>query len=559
MKIKTVSMAAPVIMVLLILTVGALGFYGSHLVRTVTVNNHASAISRNAIRLDMETNRSQVLQALQHNPGFAWSRLHDHPLTVHFDTIDTVSARLANRWEEYLASITDAEERRLAQEWFTASEGLGLEPVRAALADLRSGRWDDAEDVLIKHINPRYRAGDAAMHELSKLADSHAREAEERLGTMQARIAFASGAVLVMGTALGTAVALVLVTAVVRPLREAVTVAERVADGDLTGSIDSRGNNEIGQLLAALGKMRSSLAAIVSEVHTGTDMIASASRQIAAGNLDLSERTSGQASSLEQTASSMEQLTSTVGQNAENARQARRLAVSASEVASRGGAVVADVVQTMGSISESSKKIADITGVIDGIAFQTNILALNAAVEAARAGEQGRGFAVVASEVRNLAQRSAQAAREIKELIGDSAGKVDSGARLVDQAGATMQEIVSSVQRVTDIMAEISTASEEQTAGLGQINQAIGHMDSITQQNVALVEEAAAAADALQEQAGRLASTVSVFRTDARQPVATPPAPTPAAASRPGARAPARLARPATVASADASDGWVAY
>jgi methyl-accepting chemotaxis protein len=548
-KIKTVSMAAPIVMVLLILIVGALGFYSSHLVRTVTVNNHASAISRTAIRLDMETNRSQILQALQHNPDFAWSRLHDHPLTVHFNTIDTVSARLGKRWEQYLASITDAEERRLAQDWFTASEGLGLEPVKAAAAAIRTGRWDDAEDTLIKRINPRYRVGDTAMHELSTLADSHAQQAEERLSTMQTRIAYASAIVLVVGTVLGTAVALVLMSAVVRPLSEAVAVAGRVADGDLTGTIDSRGSNEIGQLLAALDKMRGSLASIVSEVHTGTDLIASAARQIAAGNLDLSERTSGQASSLEQTAASMEQLTGTVGQNTENARQARRLAVSASEVASRGGAVVADVVLTMGSISESSKKIADITGVIDGIAFQTNILALNAAVEAARAGEQGRGFAVVASEVRNLAQRSAQAAREIKELIGDSVGKVDSGARLVDQAGATMQEIVSSVQRVTDIMAEISTASEEQTSGLGQINQAIGHMDSITQQNVALVEEAAAASDALQEQAGRLAATVGVFRTDARRPAATP-----SAAPKPAGAAPARLARPKAGAGS-----WTAY
>jgi HAMP domain-containing protein len=247
-KIKTVSMAAPIVMVLLILIVGALGFYSSHLVRTVTVNNHASAISRTAIRLDMETNRSQILQALQHNPDFAWSRLHDHPLTVHFNTIDTVSARLGKRWEQYLASITDAEERRLAQDWFTASEGLGLEPVKAAAAAIRTGRWDDAEDTLIKRINPRYRVGDTAMHELSTLADSHAQQAEERLSTMQTRIAYASAIVLVVGTVLGTAVALVLMSAVVRPLSEAVAVAGRVADGDLTGTIDSRGSNEIGQL-----------------------------------------------------------------------------------------------------------------------------------------------------------------------------------------------------------------------------------------------------------------------------------------------------------------------
>jgi methyl-accepting chemotaxis protein/methyl-accepting chemotaxis protein-1 (serine sensor receptor) len=260
--------------------------------------------------------------------------------------------------------------------------------------------------------------------------------------------------------------------------------------------------------------MKSSLAGIVAEVRTSTDTISTASTQIAAGNQDLSERTCGQASSLEQTAASMEELTSTVRQNADNARQANALAVSASAVAVRGGDVVAQVVDTMGSINESSRKIVDIIGVIDGIAFQTNILALNAAVEAARAGEQGRGFAVVASEVRNLAQRSASAAKEIKQLIGDSVVKVDSGARLVDEAGATMKEIVTSIQRVTDIMGEITQASVEQTAGLDQIHSAITEMDSITQQNVALVEEATAAAAALHEQADGLSKVVGVFTLD---------------------------------------------
>jgi methyl-accepting chemotaxis protein len=260
--------------------------------------------------------------------------------------------------------------------------------------------------------------------------------------------------------------------------------------------------------------MNSSLVKIVGDVRTGTDSMASASSQIASGNLDLSSRTEEQASSLEETASSMEEMTSTVKQNADNARQANQLAASASEVALRGGSVVAQVVDTMSSINESSKKIVDIIGVIDGIAFQTNILALNAAVEAARAGEQGRGFAVVASEVRNLAQRSAAAAKEIKGLIGDSVEKVDLGARLVEQAGTTMDEIVDSVKRVTDIMSEITCASQEQTSGIEQINQAISQMDQVTQQNAALVEEAAAAAESLQEQAGALAQVVSVFKLD---------------------------------------------
>ena len=301
---------------------------------------------------------------------------------------------------------------------------------------------------------------------------------------------------------------------IVDPLRQAVALARRVAQGDLTAKVQLTSKDETGQLLGALKDMNEALVRIVGEVRLGADTIATASSQIAAGNLDLSSRTEQQASSLEETASSMEELTSTVKQNADNARQANQLAASASEVALKGGAVVSRVVDTMASINDSSKKIVDIIGVIDGIAFQTNILALNAAVEAARAGEQGRGFAVVASEVRSLAQRSAAAAKEIKTLIGDSVEKVDAGARLVDQAGATMGEIVDSVRRVTDIMSEITAASQEQTAGIEQINQAINQMDQVTQQNAALVEEAAAAAASLQDQAGNLAQVVSVFQFD---------------------------------------------
>jgi methyl-accepting chemotaxis protein len=295
----------------------------------------------------------------------------------------------------------------------------------------------------------------------------------------------------------------------------ALAAARQVADGDLTGKIEVRSGDETGQLLEALKLMNGSLVKIVGEVRQGTDAIATASGQIASGNQDLSSRTEEQASSLEQTAASMEELTSTVKQNADNARQANQLAVSASSVAVKGGAVVSQVVDTMGAINTSSRKIVDIISVIDGIAFQTNILALNAAVEAARAGEQGRGFAVVAAEVRNLAQRSAAAAKEIKTLIDDSVGKVDEGSKLVGEAGRTMEEIVDSVKRVTDIMAEITAASQEQTSGIEQINQAITQMDQATQQNAALVEEASAAAQSLQEQAQGLSIAVGVFKLDA--------------------------------------------
>jgi methyl-accepting chemotaxis protein len=272
----------------------------------------------------------------------------------------------------------------------------------------------------------------------------------------------------------------------------------------------------MGQLLAGLEKMRLSLVETVARVRRGSSSIASATDEIARGNLNLSSRTEEQAASLQETASSMEQLTSTVKQNADNARQANTLSITASAVASRGGAVVGDVVQTMESIMESSRKIVDIIAVIDGIAFQTNILALNAAVEAARAGEQGRGFAVVASEVRNLAQRAAGAAKEIKALIHDSVEKVEAGSKLVNDAGSTMEEIVRSIQSVADIMGEITAASAEQSAGIDQINTAVGKMDRVTQENAALVEEAAAAAGSTQDQAHQLMQAVSVFKIDER-------------------------------------------
>jgi len=332
--------------------------------------------------------------------------------------------------------------------------------------------------------------------------------------------------------AIGAACGWLLTRSITRPLANALGLARQVASGDLTADIRAESRDEVGDLVLALKTMNDNLLKTVTEVRAGTETIVTASQQIASGNLDLSSRTEQQASSLEETASSMEELTSTVRQNADNARQANVLAKNASQIAAHGGEVVSQVVSTMASINASSKKIGDIIAVIDGIAFQTNILALNAAVEAARAGEQGRGFAVVASEVRNLAQRSAAAAKEIRGLISDSVTKVEAGGRLVDEAGTTMQEIVQGIGRVTEIMADITLASAEQSTGIEQVNEAITQMDGVTQQNAALVEEAAAAAASLQEQATTLAQLVSVFNVGHGRPGAMRQAAQPAAAGR---------------------------
>jgi methyl-accepting chemotaxis protein len=349
--------------------------------------------------------------------------------------------------------------------------------------------------------------------------------------------------------AFGTLAAWVISRSITVPLKSAVDIAATVASGDLTSQFSSdTSSDEIGELMTALKGMNDALRTVVSQVQIGTHTIATASAEIASGNMDLSSRTEEQASSLEETASSMEELTSTVHQNAANAKQANQLAHAASDVAQKGGAIVSQVVDTMGHIDASAKKIVDIIGVIDGIAFQTNILALNAAVEAARAGEQGRGFAVVASEVRNLAQRSAGAAKEIKELIGNSVEQVDIGARLVQQAGSTMDDVVASVKRVTDIMSEITSASSEQSLGIDQVNIAITQMDQVTQQNAALVEQAAAAASSMQDEAARLADVASSFKLGhdmASQLAAPPPRRAVAGAARPAVARPTAVPAPA--------------
>ncbi|MBD8654750.1 MCP four helix bundle domain-containing protein [Oxalobacteraceae sp. CFBP 13730] len=374
-----------------------------------------------------------------------------------------------------------------------------------------------ATRVMIREVRPVQRKWTDALNALSALEDKQNAQSKADAETAFANARNFMLVLLVLAVVIGIVAAVVITRSLLKQLggEPAYTakIAGSIAHGDLSIVIDTKASDR-GSLLVEMKEMRNSLVGIVEQVRRGTETIGTASREIAAGNIDLSSRTELQASSLEKTASAMEELTATVKQNADSAREANALAATASDVARKGGDVVSQVVGTMGEINTSANKISDIIGVIDGIAFQTNILALNAAVEAARAGEQGRGFAVVASEVRNLAQRSAAAAKEIKTLIGDSVEKVERGSKLVGQAGVTMDEVVSSVKRVTDIMSEIANASAEQSAGIAQVNTSIIEMDSMTQQNAALVEQAAAAAQSLQDQAGELARVVSIFKLE---------------------------------------------
>ena len=408
---------------------------------------------------------------------------------------------------------------------------------KEAIVQVMAFNSEGAAKIIASRIDPLNQKTLTALNQLADLQQAEARSVLDGSVTADTQlmlILFALGAVTV---AIGAVCAVVITRSITVPLLDAVAVAQKVAGGELTSIVVVKGKDESSALMQVLQDMNQNLARTVGEVRAGTNSITLASSEIATGNADLSARTEAQASALEQTASSMEELTGTVKQNADNARQANQLAVLASSVAGKGGSVVAQVVDTMGSIKESSRKIVDIIGVIDGIAFQTNILALNAAVEAARAGEQGRGFAVVATEVRNLAQRSASAAKEIKALIGDSVDKVDLGSTLVDQAGQTMGLIVTSIKQVADIMAEITAATQEQSSGIEEVNRAITQMDEMTQQNAALVEQAAAAASMMQEQAQNLAEAVSIFKlADDRMQPTPPRRPTPTSVPAPAPR-----------------------
>ncbi|MBC7684247.1 MAG: MCP four helix bundle domain-containing protein [Bdellovibrionales bacterium] len=495
------------VLIFLLLTLAGLSYLGisslNQEVGTMVETRYPKTVVANGIKADVsEATRSMLNVLIMSDPAQIQKELAN---------IQSANASAAKALTELSNSTTDAKGREILKAITDIRNRFN--PGQATFVGLINE--DKKDDAMVKFMFSLRPQQNKYFEQLDRfVAYQHAEMAkagaEASALTQRTQLSIL---LLALGAAFISLVVAVLATrSITGPLKQAVIIARRVANGDLTSEIEVNSTDETGQMMAALHDMNASLIKIVAEVRAGTESIAEASSEIAMGNLDLSARTEQQADSLGQTSGAMRELTGTVQQNADNARQANQLAAKASEVAVRGGSVVSHVVETMGSITASSKKIVDIIGVIDGIAFQTNILALNAAVEAARAGEQGRGFAVVAAEGRNLAQRSASAAKEIKALIGDSVSKVREGSTLVEQAGVTMEEVVASVRRVTDIMGEITSASQEQSAGIASVNTTIVEMDETTQQNAALVEEAAAAAASMQDQAAKLARVVSVFK-----------------------------------------------
>jgi methyl-accepting chemotaxis protein len=452
--------------------------------------------------------------------------------------LDATSLRITELQKEVEKLVDGAEAKALFDD-IGAQREKYLSIRKAVLEKKKAGQTEEALALLDKSMLPAVATYVAS---IKKLVDHYSVQGEKDAAAAAAAALSGRNVLLgacAIGVLLGIIFSWLITRSIRRPLMQAVSVAGRVAAGDLDVRVPRGDNTETGQLLAALERMTSNLRHLVGEVAEGANTVSNTSAQIAQGNLDLSQRTEEQASTLEETASSMEELTTTVARNADNARQASEVAAGATEVARQGGEVVSQVIRTMNDISDSSKKIAEIISVIDGIAFQTNILALNAAVEAARAGEQGRGFAVVATEVRNLAHRSAAAAKEIKELIGSSVGNVQTGTTLVDRAGHTMDEIVSSVKQVSELIAEIAAASREQSAGLEQVNTAVMQMEHVVQQNASLVEEAAAGTESMRTQANSLLDMVSRFtlgeRDDGGARTAAPAAPAESSA-RPAAK-----------------------
>jgi methyl-accepting chemotaxis protein len=524
-KIWHKIVAAPAIAILFLVVLGAVS-YG------FMARQHASMddmYQRRFASYQLAANAAQAVSEVHSNVyrTFTWLS------TLKEDRIAQITNEQKRRIDEVVAKVgqfgadaaTGAEERKLAESIvqvlrtysrdFAAAIEIGTVDFNTGMSSMQS-------------VDAKLQAVLKDLHALVQIEERLARESYDSARSAFENVVLAFLAVLALSLVVSAAMTILMSRVIVRPLRKAIVAAGRIAGGDLASDIHVAGRDETAELLRALADMQNNLRSLVAEVAAGARTVADTSGQIAQGNADLSQRTEEQASTLEETASSMEELTSSVTQNAQNARQASERAVNASEVARQGGQVVGQVVSTMDGISQASRKIVEIIGVIDGIAFQTNILALNAAVEAARAGEQGRGFAVVAAEVRNLAQRSATAAKEIKGLIGDSVDKVQAGTRLVDAAGRTMEQIVGSVKEVSDLLAEIAAATQEQSSGIGQVNTAVAQMDGVVQQNAALVEQAAAATESMKQQAAALLDQVSRFDVGgSRTGTAIPPAATP--------------------------------
>jgi methyl-accepting chemotaxis protein len=479
------------------------------------------------------------------------------------DVLNSRGADVKTLWTKVEATELTDKEKQISQE-FGQYERDVLSYVEQALLSAQAGSFDKSEKMLIDNARPTYDKMTAASARLLAAQIQVAQEMRTASETRFKRNSAMITASILIGIGLACAFGIVLIRSIMGALGAAVNIADRIAGGELGNDVQVNSNDELGRLLDSLKRMDSKLVEIVTGVRGSADAVGAAARQLSHGNDDLSQRTQEQAAALEETASSMEEMTATVKQNADNARQANQLAVGAREQAEKGGSVVHRAIGAMGEINASSRKIADIISVIDEIAFQTNLLALNAAVEAARAGEQGRGFAVVATEVRNLAQRSASAAKEIKDLINDSVDKVKVGSELVDESGKTLSEIMESVKKVTDIVAEIAAASEEQSAGIEQVNNAVSQMDNVTQQNAALVEEASAASKSMEQQSGQLVSQIGYFRSHhtpvsaqpvvaerpAMRTVSMPPAKPKRASARP---APKQAAAPMARASGDDS------